>query len=337
MFDKNIQEIIKKTLVVTLTIIVIVAVIMGLWQLQSIVIMVFLAYLLMLALQKPINLLQKALRLPLAGATVITYVLSLIIVLGAVGLLAPIVIKQLYDLIKQINLPTVLPLTNDLGEINLTLNEIGNLLGNAGHSLGQVFSVVSAIFGGLFNVITVVIVSLHMSLDHGNFYKKIFWLTTKESHVKKVKNFLISLDAQLGGWIRGEMLLMLAIGVFSYIGFLIIGIPYALPLAILAAALELLPNLGPIISAVPAIAAALVALGPIPAVITLAFCIILQQLENALLVPKIMKATAEVNPLISILAILIGFTLFGVAGALLALPAYIAVRATYSFWWKNRE
>lgn len=335
MFEKSTSEVIKKTAVITLTILAILTAILGLWKVKDIVAMVFISYVLVLALQHPIRFLQRVLRMPLAGATILAYVFFLIVVFGAIGILSPIVVKQLYDFIGQFKLPDFLSFTNELGEINLTFSELSNLIGGAGNSIGQVFSVVGAIFGSLFNIFTVAIVSFHMSMDHQNFYKKIYWFTDKEERVKKVKDFSILLEKQLGGWINGELLLMLVIGVVSYIGFAIIGIPYALPLAILAGFLEVLPNLGPIIAAIPAIAAALISLGPVPALITAAFCIILQQLENAVLVPQIMKATAKVNPLISILVILAGFVIFGVAGALLAIPTYIAIRAAYGFWWKK--
>ena len=145
---------------------------------------------------------------------------------------------------------------------------------------------------------------------------------------------MITIENQLGGWVRGQLVLMLVIAVFTYIGFLLIGIPYALPLAILAGFLEILPNIGPTIAAVPAITIAYISSGPALAVVALLFSILVQQLENNVIVPKVMRENANVNPLISIIAILIGLQLAGVVGALLAIPLYIVIRTVYGSFFR---
>ncbi|MDR0463140.1 MAG: AI-2E family transporter [Pseudomonadales bacterium] len=333
MLDKSTLALIKKTTWIVIVVLVLAILALSAWRLQNILILVFLAYLLMLALQGPINIFQKWLRLPRAGANVLAYVLFLVVVLGSIGLLAPIVVGQIYELVLRLNIPAF---ANELREIDLTLSELSVLLGNMGGSIDSIFSVLSSIFGGFLNIFALLVISFHMSMDHENLYKKTFWITNDGRKIRKVKEFIKVLEKQLGGWIRGEAMLMILVGVISYIGFSLIGIEYALPLAILAGMLELLPSIGPVIAAIPAIAMALIFLGPIPAVITIAFCVIVQQLENALLVPKIMKVTAKVNPLISILSIMIGYVLLGVAGALLAIPAYITLRAIYSFWLRDK-
>ena len=127
---------------------------------------------------------------------------------------------------------------------------------------------------------------------------------------------------------------MLSIAVLTYIGLTIIGVPYALPLAILAGLLEILPNIGPTIAAIPAIAIGYITGGPVIAGVVLLLSIVVQQLENSVLVPKIMRENANVNPLISIVAILTGFQLAGVMGALLAIPSYITIRAVYSVFFR---
>ena len=146
---------------------------------------------------------------------------------------------------------------------------------------------------------------------------------------------MVRLEKELGGWIIGEGCLMLIIGVVTFIGFYLIGVPYALPLAVLAGLLEIIPNLGPIIAAIPAVLLAFVYGGAVTGSATLVFTIVVQQLENILIVPQVMKNTADVNPIISILLILAGLQIFGIVGALLAVPIYMSIRIFYNYWIKD--
>ena len=166
--------------------------------------------------------------------------------------------------------------------------------------------------------------------ERPHLYKKIGWFTKDKKHFKKAEEFIDLLESELGGWVRGEVILMLTIATLTYVGLLLFGIPYALPLAILAGFLEILPNIGPIIAAAPAVFLAYITFGPVMALVVAVFSIIVQQLENNVIVPKVMKDNANVNPLMSILVIVIGLQLAGIFGALLAVPGYIVFRAFYT-------
>ena len=133
---------------------------------------------------------------------------------------------------------------------------------------------------------------------------------------------------------RGELILMFTIGLVTFVGLTLLNIPYALPLAILAGVLELIPNLGPTISAIPAIIIAFAVHGPVSGIAVLGLSIAIQQAENNLLVPRIMKDSAQVGSLVVILAILIGAQFGGALGALLAVPLYITARSWYSFYFR---
>jgi predicted PurR-regulated permease PerM len=176
--------------------------------------------------------------------------------------------------------------------------------------------------------------SVFLTLDRAKLYKKIAWFTGKEKHLHHAKEFVDDLELQLGGWVRGQTILMTAIALMTYFGLSLLRIPFALPLAIMAGLLEILPNLGPIISAVPAVILAYLTFGPAMAAIVIALYIVIQQLENNLLVPRIMRTNAHVDPLIAILSILTGLKLAGVVGGLLAIPLYITLRAIFSSWRK---
>jgi predicted PurR-regulated permease PerM len=129
----------------------------------------------------------------------------------------------------------------------------------------------------------------------------------------------IEVEDKLGGWVRGELLLMLAVGAMSGLGYWLMGLPNPLLLAVLAGALEIVPMIGPILSSAPAVLVAL-ASDPVKALIVAGYALLVQQIENNVLVPRVMGRTIGISPLVVLVGILIGAALYGIAGAFLAVP-----------------
>jgi len=126
-------------------------------------------------------------------------------------------------------------------------------------------------------------------------------------------------EAKMGMWLQGQLLLALIVGLMVYVGLAMLGVRFALALAVLAMMLELVPMAGPVLAAIPALAIALLQ-SPQLALWTLLLYLAVQQLENHVLFPLIMSKATGMNPIVVILAILIGFQLAGVAGAILGVP-----------------
>jgi predicted PurR-regulated permease PerM len=122
-----------------------------------------------------------------------------------------------------------------------------------------------------------------------------------------------------GAYLRGQLLLSLIVGVAATIALLFLGVPYAFVLGVFAGMAELIPMLGPILGAVPAVLVALFQPFPLVLWVGLAFLVI-QQLESNLLVPRISGHAVGLHPLAAMLALLVGFELAGVVGALFAVP-----------------
>ena len=116
-----------------------------------------------------------------------------------------------------------------------------------------------------------------------------------------------------------------------YVGLYFLHIPYALTLALLAGILEIIPVIGPIISAIPAILIALT-LSPTTALLVTVFYILVQELENKLLVPKVMQLTVGLHPVTIIIVLLIGAKLMGILGILLAVPVTTMVYIILREW-----
>ncbi|MBU4332000.1 AI-2E family transporter, partial [Patescibacteria group bacterium] len=131
------------------------------------------------------------------------------------------------------------------------------------------------------------------------------------------------MQKKIGSWLRGQVILMIIIGILSYIGLLILGVRYALLLALFAGLMEIIPYIGPIFGAVPAVFIALTQ-SPIKGLLVIVLYLIIQQLENNLIVPKIMKRAVGLNPIVVILVILIGGKIAGIVGALIAVPVATA-------------
>ena len=136
---------------------------------------------------------------------------------------------------------------------------------------------------------------------------------------KDVREFLQLAENKLGGYIRGQGLLCLSIGGAAFIAYLFIGLPYTLVLAIFAGIMEMVPIFGPALGAVPALSVAL-SISPDKAVWVLISTVLIQLMENVFLVPRIMKSSTGVNPILVLLSLLAFGAVFGFMGALLALP-----------------
>ncbi|MBD3279782.1 MAG: AI-2E family transporter [Candidatus Pacebacteria bacterium] len=300
-----------------------------LFYIHSILILLFLAFIVMVALNPAVTKLETRFKLSRLVSIILVYSLFLIVIFTLIAFLIPPLINQLYQLLKTINLPI---LQEEIRNFKLTLTNISNLVAKWGTSVNAVFSLIRTTFNSVFTFFTFLVMSFYLLLDRPHLYKKIAWFSKKKAHFKLSEKIIDDLELQLGGWVRGQIILMTLIGIIIFIGLTLLSVPYALPLALMAGMLEILPNLGPTLAAVPALVITYFAAGPIMTGVVALFYIIVQQLENNLIVPKVMKDNANVNPLVSITAILIGFEVYGVIGALLALPSYIVLRTLYSYW-----
>ncbi len=314
------------------TIIFAVLFILGLYFLffiREIVITLFLALIFMSALNPGIKFMQRKLKIPRAIGIVISYLVIIFLVGLAFVLILPPLISEIPNLMNSLELP---PFILNMSSTKFSVSEISSLIGQAQNSFGAIYDVVTSTFQGIFGFFTILVMTAYLLIDRDHLHKKISWFTKDAHHLELTKELIDRVEVYLGGWVRGQLFLMITIGVFSFIGLSLLSIPYALPLAIVAGLLEILPNLGPTLAAIPAILVAYQSFGgPMAGFVTL-FYLLVQMLENNLIVPKIMKDNVDVNPLATILLILTGLKVGGMLGALLSVPVYIVLRTIYSLW-----
>ncbi|MBI2952789.1 MAG: AI-2E family transporter [Chloroflexi bacterium] len=139
------------------------------------------------------------------------------------------------------------------------------------------------------------------------------------------EDVLAEIGMRVGGWVRGQLLLSVSIGLITFIGLELLNVPFTLVLSVWAAITELIPIAGPIIGAIPALIIALL-ISPLKALLVLILYVVVQQLESHLLVPNVMSREVGLNPLLVILALLAGAELMGIVGALLAVPLTAALQ-----------
>ncbi|MDQ3810648.1 MAG: AI-2E family transporter, partial [Chloroflexota bacterium] len=169
-----------------------------------------------------------------------------------------------------------------------------------------------------FNFIMVFVVAFYWLLEHATL-KGVLLRALPARMSGHVDLIWAEVEEKLGGWVRGQLLLMLAIGVMSGAGYWALGLPNPLILAVLAALFEIVPLIGPILSSAPAVLVAL-SIDPVKALLVVGYALIIQQIENNVLVPRVMGRTVGISPLVVLVGILVGAALYGIPGAFLAVP-----------------
>lgn len=290
------------------------ALIWALFIIREVIILLFIAIILMSGLSPIVRYLEKF-RVPKALSITFSY----LVIVGFMVFLVSIMLTPLIDQTTTLasNLPkyvdTVLPPGFDR---SILQRELANLSSN-------VFSFSLAIFNNFLALISVLVLTFYLLLERENLDKLISQFFIGQDH--RIHSITEKIEEKLGSWLRGQVALSFIIGVLVYIALLLLDIPYALPLAILAGLFEVVPVIGPILSAIPAVLIAFVS-SPISAILVTGVFIIIQQLENHFIVPQVMKKAVGLNPLVVILAVAIGGKLLGISGALLAVPITVVVQ-----------
>ncbi len=237
-----------------------------------------------------------------------------------------------------VNLPQFLgPLLTRLGPLPFAVELQQQLVSQATLLSANVLAIAGAIVSNILFLITVLFLTFYLLLDWENLKSRFAEMLNPRSRIR-VQRILEAMEHQLGGWLRGELVLMVVVGVMVYLGLFALGVDYVLPLAVIAGILEIVPIIGPILSAVPAL---LVGFGTSfwLGVWIAVLYIIVQQLENNLIVPNVMGKATGFSPLLTLLVLFVGGQLFGIGGAILALPAalFLSILAKDLLVWNNSK
>lgn len=306
------------------TIIFTVLLLIGIWflyQIRQIILALFVSVILMSALNPTVDRLER-LKIPRTLAIVIVY----IFILGGFGVVLSFIIPALIDQ-TSFFVNRLVSFLKGFHFFGIKTDILASQVAQLGTIPANLLKFLVSAFSNLLTLAALFVITFYLLLERKNLDR---WLLTLFGDDKKrAKSFIDKVESRLGGWVRGEAVLMTIVGLLTYIGLRLLGIEFALPLAILAGILEIIPNLGPLIASIPAV---LVGLGISfwmgAAVAALYFLV--QQIENSVIVPKVMEKVVGVNPLVTILALTIGFKIAGIVGAVLAIPLVLVTQVVVS-------
>ncbi|HJW90225.1 MAG TPA: AI-2E family transporter [Anaerolineales bacterium] len=270
--------------------------------------------------------------LPRMAGVILVYFMLLGLLIGFVLVLFPLVVEQsttiaaavpgYYQSLREwmvnypnqliVRLSEFLPATlTGLEPVQQTGQQ---MLASTGQALGYVGSAAKIIFIAT----AILLLALHWTLDGPRTIQSLL-LLVPVSRRESIHELISSMESKVGFYIAGQSVLCLVIGIMALVAYLLIGLPNALVLALVAGVLEAVPMVGPLLGAIPAAIIAL-SIAPSRLVWVIVATLVIQQVENSLLVPRVMRKAVGVNPFVSLLAIFAFSSLFGIAGALMAIP-----------------
>lgn len=305
------------------------------WQLWGIIVMVFVA-LALAALIDPFAGWFERRRIPRALAVLVIYV----VLFGVLGLalvtLIPPILTELSELVKNFGglweravgaFVNVQEISAQYGVEQNIEGALRSIEAGISNAISSALGTIRGFFGGIVSFVIVLVLTFYMVVEQDAVRKALRTVAPPDYH-SYLSGLSTRMQHKIGLWLRGVLVLMVVVGLLSYIGLLILGVDYALVLALIAGLAEVIPYAGPVIAAIPAAILAF-AQEPVKALFVIVLYFAIQQLENNLLVPKVMQRAVGLNPVVSIVALLVGAKLAGVLGAVLAIPVATALSVLF--------
>ncbi len=290
-----------------------------LWLIKGVIITLFIAIILALALEPAVKWFTRK-KVPHALAVFLIIFLFLGVILGLASFAISPLIVQTKVLIQ--NLPIYIDsLFNMPGAEEYAKRFNDALFQQISQASGNVVTATMGAFSSALSIVVLLAFTVYLLIDFDSFRE--FALSFAPKNKKSdLRELVRTIEVQLGSWLRAQAFLMFIIGTATYIGLTILGIDYALALAVLAGLLEIIPIIGPITAVIPAAIIGF-SISPLMGFAVIGLYILIQQLENNLIVPKVMQKSVGFNPLFTIIILLIGSKLMGVIGVLIAIPTTI--------------
>jgi len=281
------------------------------------------------ALKPGVNFLEKK-NIPRTFSAILIFLLFLIFLGALFYLVLPPLINEVQNFISTFpqyreNFLSWLPQFEDWLEKMPFGQNIANTINQSieglSKAVGSVIGVIYGFFGQVFDFFFILIVAFYLLIekDVGGRLSQLFFSKNDQTKTK-ISKYCNLAEKIAGRWLQGYIFLGIIVGILVYIGLLILGAKYALILAVLAGALEIIPFFGPVFAGVAGFILCFFQGGWTMALWAAFIFFIVQQLENYLIVPMIMKNRVDLNPLLTIIVLFIGGRLGGFLGMILAVP-----------------
>lgn len=288
-----------------------------------------------LATAGPIRALER--RLPRGVAVALVYLGVILAPFVILAVLVPPVVEQGTRLAR--DAPRYAADTREFVSENPTLRRLdrryaigprlqgaaSRLTGRLDEAAGTLVNVGAGIVSSVFAIVTILILAIFMVTGAPR-WKRALASYQPPERAEALDRLYDRVGAAVGGYVRGALLQALTAGVLSWLVLLLLGVPYALPLALVVGLLDLVPLVGATLGAVVVGVVTLFVDFPTATIVWVVWSIVYQQLENAVIQPRIMSRTVAVDPFVVLVSVLFGSALFGVIGALLAIPAAATVQ-----------
>lgn len=305
------------------------------WQIRDVLILLLIAITFAAALEPMAEFLQKR-KIPRAVSVLSVYLIVIAFFALIVYLIVPPIVAEFNQIKNTSDISTQvsqkLGSTSWAAKLNLDKaisSSIQNFSNQAGAS-GNFFEKTVGFFSGFIEIVTVLVISFYLLAEKNGMKNFVYTLMPKKYEAQAL-HLITKIQKKIGLWLLGQLIISLVMFVLVYAVLSLLGIKYALVLALVAGFMELVPYLGPIIAAIPAIFFAFLQ-SPTLALVVLVLYVVLQKTEAYILVPKIMQKTIGVSPLVILVAILVGFKLSGILGILLSIPIVATVNVVINEW-----
>ncbi len=300
-------------------------------------IILFLAIIVSSALDGPVSWLQRK-KIPRILGTLLIFIAVLTLLAFLLYTLIPIAIFELQNFlenIKKMEIPVFGSLnTSQFIAIDKYLANLGNLANLLFSGGASFLNVVAAAFGNLALILATLILSFYLTVNQAG-VEKFLRTVLPIIHEEYVINIYLRARNKLGLWLRGQIFLMLIVGAVTSLSLWILGVKYSLILGILAGVLEIVPIVGPIFAGTLAFLVAISESWILGLYVVILFLVI-QQLENHVLVPLVMKKTVGISPVVVVIALLAGSQIAGLVGIILAVPTAVVLQEMLEDWERRK-
>jgi predicted PurR-regulated permease PerM len=311
------------------------------YLIRDVLLLLYISGLLAIGFSPIVRLIERQKLLPIGTRRFPRWLAILILYIAIIGTIALVAMAVVPPLVKQAQalwaaLPAMFDRAQDffiskgLLEERLTLREAVERAPSAGggEAVGTLVGAVAGVIGGVVGLLTILILTFYLLVESGQLRKLMLHLFPRGQR-ERVDAASTEITVKVSAWLGGQMLLAGIIGATSAIGLYLLGVPFFYVLALLSAVGELIPVVGPILAAIPAIAVAS-SVSMQKVLLVIIFFVVQQQFENHVLVPKVMERQVGVSAVTVIVALLIGGKLLGIIGAILAVPTAAILQVVFT-------
>ncbi|HEX7972774.1 MAG TPA: AI-2E family transporter [Anaerolineales bacterium] len=345
----------RQIMLATLSVVSIAAGFWLVYRFRLVFVILFVAIVLGTAMKPAVDWMARR-HIPRVTGQVLIYIILTVSLIGFLLLTVPLILEQstalvnlLSDYYRNLRALMVLSPSSLIQRLGIRLPfqlQMTNLVqptpspaaaqaASAGDAVAQALRYISLFTQSIFSLIAVFLMAFYWTLEGDRAIRSMVLLVPLENR-ENLREMIEAIQAKLGGYLFGQLLLSLTIAIMSLTAYLLIGLPNALVLALIAGVMESVPMVGPILGALPAL---LVASSADPAKVpwVLAAAAITQLIENNLLVPRIMDRSVGVHPLLTLLSFAALSSLFGLVGALMAVPIAAIIQLATSRYLLNQD